>query len=214
MNTYSDRLAELAAEAWAALSGTFAVREQALRLSRETIQHAANAIRAVHRREMEVARELLVRSGTAVSEAARVLEEHPEIAYAGFVEDAQKEYVEATATLAFVAELPLAGPDQLGVTYPAYLNGLAESIGELRRYVLDALRRDDVGRCEALLATMDDIYTVLVTMDFPDAITRGLRRNTDAMRAVLERTRGDLTTALRQRRLEQRLADAEGRWGT
>ena len=82
--------------------------------------------------------------------------------------------------------------------------------GELRRFILDSLRRDDFSRCEQLLDVMDEIYTILVTMDFPDAVTRGLRRNTDMVRGVLERTRGDLTVALRQRRLEEKLAEASG----
>ena len=153
----------------------------------------------------------LTNAAAALAEADEALSGHPEVYYAGFLEDAQKEYVEASATLAFVAELPVPSAPELRVTYPAYLNGLAEAIGEMRRYVLDALRRDDVSRCESLLETMDEVYTLLVTMDFPDAVTRGLRRNTDGMRGVLERTRGDLTTALRQRRLEERLAEAEKR---
>lgn len=207
MNPHSERLSGMATEARAALSATFDAREKGLRLSRTTIQHSANAIRAVHRGEMEEARGLLASAGSALAEADEALAGHPEVYYAGFLEDAQKEYVEANATLAFVAGLPVPSAPDLRVTYPAFLNGLAEAIGELRRYVLDALRRDDVSRCESLLETMDEVYTLLVTMDFPDAVTRGLRRNTDAMRGVLERTRGDLTTALRQRRL----AEAEKR---
>ena len=92
-----------------------------------------------------------------------------------------------------------------------YLNGMAEAIGELRRYILDSLRRNDVGRCEEFMDVMDDIYGVLVTVDFPEAVTGGLRRTTDAMRGVLERTRGDLTMALRQRDLVQQLATLESK---
>jgi translin len=102
----------------------------------------------------------------------------------------------------------------LEVDPSSFLNGLAEVIGELRRYILDALRREEIGRCQELMDLMDEIYGVLVTVDFPEAVTGGLRRNTDAMRGVLERTRGDLTMALRQHRLESRLAQwEEGRAG-
>ena len=87
-----------------------------------------------------------------------------------------------------------------------YLGGLADTVGELRRYILDRLRRDDFTRCEQTLEAMDEIYTILVTMDFPDAVTRGLRRSTDMVRGILERTRGDLTVALRQQRLEALLS--------
>ena len=211
MNPHQERLAAIAQEARAALSEKFSARERALRLSRETIQHSANTIRAVHRGQLEEARGLLESARQALEQVRQALEGHPDVLYAGFVEDSQKEYAEAQATLAFVAGLSLPGPRELGVTQAAYLNGLAEAIGELRRYVLDALRRDEVARCEELLETMDEVYTVLATMDFPDAITRGLRRTTDAMRAVLERTRGELTTALRQRSLERRLAQFEER---
>ena len=208
-----EHLAALGEEARAALSAKFSARERALRRSRETIQHAANTIRAVHRGELEEARGLLESARMALAEIEESLHDHRDVYFAGFVQDAQKEFAEAHATLAFVSGNPLPGPEELGVGYAAYLNGLAEAIGEMRRYVLDALRRDDVSRCEELLETMDDVYTLLVTIDFPDAITRGLRRTTDSMRGVLERTRGDLTTALRQRSLERRLAAFEGKWG-
>ena len=213
MNRHRERLTALGEEARTALSAKFAARERALRRSRETIQHAANTIRAVHRGELEEARDLLESARRALAEVEEGLHDHRDVYFAGFVQDAQKEFAEAHAILAFVSGNDLPGPQELGVGFAAYLNGLAEAIGEMRRYVLDALRRDDVSRCEELLETMDEVYTLLVTIDFPDAITRGLRRTTDSMRGVLERTRGDLTTALRQRSLEQRLAAFEGMLG-
>ena len=134
-----------------------------------------------------------------------VLKKNNDLAYTGFVHDAQKELVEASTTFAIVAGKPLPQPEALGVSYPAYLNGLGETVGELRRYILDSLRRNDLSRCEELLSIMDDIYSVLMTMDFPDGITYGLRRTSDAIRGILERTRGDLTLALRQQELEEKL---------
>ncbi|MBI4234644.1 MAG: haloacid dehalogenase [Chloroflexi bacterium] len=211
MNDQLARIKAISEEARAAFSQKFSAREQALRLSREAIQHCATAIRAIHRGQLAEARGLQEVAGEALRQADRILDGHRDVYYAGFVEDAQKEYAEAQTLLAVVAGEPLPGPRDLGVSAAPYLNGLAEAVGELRRYILDALRRDDVSRCEELLDVMDEVYTALVTMDFPDAITRGLRRTTDMVRGVLERTRGDLTTALRQRSLEQRLASLEGK---
>jgi translin len=134
------------------------------------------------------------------------LSAHEDVYHAGFVHDAQKEYVEGRVTLALVAGRPLPDPDDLGVSYAAYLNGLGEAVGELRRYLLDAIRRGEEQRCEELLSDMDDIYSLLVTLDFPDALTGGLRRTTDSVRGILERTRGDLTMSMRQRELEKKLA--------
>ena len=181
-------------------------REKALRLSREIIRYSANAIRAVHRQEKLNAEQLLASAQALLKELTDdVLKKNNDLAYAGFVHDAQKELAEASTTLAIVAGKPLPEPEALGVSYPAYLNGLGEAVGELRRYILDSLRRNDLSRCEELLATMDDIYSVLMTMDFPDGITYGLRRTSDAIRGILERTRGDLTLALRQQELEEKL---------
>ncbi len=160
----------------------------------------------MHRQEEAKAEQLLDSAHTSLRELSRdVPEEHNDLLYAGFVHDAQKEFAEASATLAIVTGKSLPDPDTLGVSYPAYLNGLGEAVGELRRYLLDSLRRNDLSRCEELLAIMDDIYSVLVTMDFPDAITHGLRRTTDSVRGILERTRGDLTLVLRQKELEDKL---------
>lgn len=181
-------------------------REKALRLSREIIRYSANAIRAVHRQEKLNSEQLLASAQALLKELTDdVLKKNNDLAYAGFVHDAQKELAEASTTLAIVTGKPLPQPEALGVSYPAYLNGLGEAVGELRRYILDSLRRNDLSRCEELLSIMDDIYSVLMTMDFPDGITYGLRRTSDAIRGILERTRGDLTLALRQQELEEKL---------
>ena len=189
----------------AAFSETHQAREQALTLSRQVTRNSANSIRATHRGELVQAKELLNRSAELLREIEHALKGHPAVYYVGFVEDGQKEYAEASATLAFVEGTPLAGPDELNVGPAPYMNGLGEAVGELRRFILDSLRREDFGRSEELLDLMDEVYTVLVSMDFPDGVTRGLRRTADMVRGVLERTRGDLTMALRQRRLEQQL---------
>lgn len=188
-------------------------RERGLSLSRGVIRSSANAIRAIHRGEFEEAQRLIASARDAVSEAVDALEHHPDILYAGFIQDAQKEYAEANITYAIIVGEELPSPEDLGVGYAAYLNGLGEAAGELRRYALDELRRGHLARSEEVLQAMDDIYGVLVTMDYPDAMTGGLRRTTDMVRGVLEKTRGDLTVAVRQRELEVALHDLENKLG-
>lgn len=180
-------------------------REVGLRLSRDSIRYSANAIRAVHRGEFDPASELINSSKACVEDMSRTLADHPELLHGGFVHNAQKEYAEACITLALVSGKALPDPDELGISYPAYLNGLGEAAGELRRHLLDTLREGKMDRCEEILGEMDDIYSLLVTIDFHDALTGGLRRTTDMVRGVLERTRGDLTLSLRQRELERKL---------
>ena len=145
-------------------------------------------------------------------QAIALRDQQPRVYYGGYIEDALKEYTEAAVTLALIEGRPMPKADDLGIGAAPYLGGLADTVGEMRRFILDALRTDDFSRCEELLDVMDEIYTVLVTMDYPDAVTRGLRRSTDMVRGILERTRGDLTVALRQQRLEERLAEARERF--
>ncbi|HZT43612.1 MAG TPA: hypothetical protein VFA07_15715 [Chthonomonadaceae bacterium] len=202
-------LEEIAARLRATLEATNRAREEALRASREIIQFSARTIRAVHREEMEAAQNLASEARSRVEMVKKTLADHPELFFAGYVHDSQKEYVEAEAMLAIVGGKPLPSPDALGVEPAAYLNGIAEAASESRRFVLDRLRIGDMDRAEAALRIMDDIYYELITFDFPDAITGGLRRTTDALRAVLERTRGDLTITLAQRRLENALSNAQ-----
>ncbi len=206
---YSDDLSRIASEAIEALTVRHQAREQALAVSREVIRFSANAIRAVHRGDFDEARQLIDRGGQRLKETRPIRDENPEIYYAGFLSDARKEFAEANITLAVISQSDIPHPAAIDVDPPAYLNGMAEVIGELRRYILDALRRDSFEHCEAFMDVMDEIYGILVTIDFPEAVTGGLRRSTDAMRGVLERTRGDLTISLQQRRLERRLADLE-----
>ena len=206
---YNQDLTSIANEATELLTQRHRAREQALSVSREVIRHSANAIRAVHRGEFEEASQLIRQAGDRLEETRPIREENPEIYYAGFLSDARKEYAEANITLAVISRGQIPHPSALDMDPPAYLNGMAEVIGELRRYILDALRRDSFEHCEEFMEVMDEIYGILVTIDFPEAVTGGLRRSTDAMRGVLERTRGDLTISLQQRRLELRLAGLE-----
>ena len=183
-----------------------AAREKALRLCREIIRHSANAIRIVHRREYAEAKQLLQSASALIQELNQAITNNQkDLLYAGFIHDAQKEFAEASVTLSIINSELLPSPEKLQISYPAYLNGIGEATGELRRYLLDSLRQNDFSRCEELLSTMDDIYAILVTMDFPDAVTYGLRRTTDNVRGILEKTRGDLTLALRQKELEEKL---------
>jgi translin len=188
------------------LAAKDAAREGALPVCREAIRFCSQSIRAIHRQEFDEAVGLLKSAKALLVEAEQSLVGSPEVMNTGFLRDSQKEYAEGSLLLALVNAQPIPGPGDLGVDSAAYLNGLGEAVGELRRYLLDGIRGVDLGRGDELLAAMDDIYGVLVTMDFPDAITGGLRRTTDMVRGVLERTRSDLTLVIRQESLEKKLA--------
>ena len=182
-----------------------AARERALPAARRSIRASANAIRAVHRGELEAATGLIADSRAALDEGLDGVRDHPDVRYAGYLLDAEKEYAEANLTLALVGGRPFPGPEELGVGDAPYLNGLAEAIGEGRRHVLDLLRGGDVASAEHTLAMLEDMYGVLVTMDYPDAITMNLRRSTDVARSLIEKTRGDLSIAFVQRDLHDAL---------
>jgi translin len=194
---------------------TMSARERALPAARRAIRASANAIRAIHRGESGRARELMGQAAEAIREGTEAVADHPDVAYAGFLQDAMKEYAEARITEAIVDGAEIPGPDEVGVQLSAYLNGMAEAIGETRRFILDHLRRGDVERSEAALTTMEDLYSLLVTMDYPDAITGNLRRSTDVARSIMEKTRGDLSLSLVQRSLldalERHARDVLGR---
>jgi translin len=185
-------------------------RDHALSEGRQLIRLAANSVRATHRGELADAERLLGEARERMEALAAELAPFPALYWAGYVQDAMKEVAEAAIALAIVAGRPLPAPETLRVEDAAYLNALAEAASELRRQTLDRLRDGDLARAETLLAAMDDIYAALVTVDFPDAITGGLRRTTDALRAVLERTRGDVTLAVVQGRVERAIQETLG----
>ncbi len=204
-----DKLDRIAEQALQALEERHRAREKALELSRRLIRHSANTIRAVHRGESRKAEAMLAEGRELVEQFNADLVEQPNIYGAGYVQAALKEFVEANITHALITGRPLPSPNELNVEYPAYLNGLGEAMGELRRAILDLIRRGDVARGEELLDAMDEVYAVLVTVDYPEAITGGLRRTTDMVRGVLERTRGDLAMAVRQQHMEKTLKEFE-----
>jgi translin len=185
-----------------------AARDRALTESRQVVRCAANAIRALHRGDAARGLEQLRVGEQMVRSLVDDLQSHPDLYWAGYVQDAQKEFAEANLVAAMIGGQVLPGPDTIGVENASYLNGLAEAASEMRRYILDRIRHGgtaELQEAERILAVMDDVYTSLLTVDFPDQITGGLRRTTDALRGVLERTRGDLTITVRQNELQEAL---------
>lgn len=181
-------------------------REKGLRGSRQAIRECANSIRATHRGDFDLAQELMTAAKASLDGARAAMKPFPDIYYAGFLQDAEKEYAEARATFALIGGKEIPTPEDLEVGDAPYLNGLAEAIGELRRHILDIMRQGDLARSEEMLGAMDDIYYVLVSMDYPDAMTGGLRRTTDVARSIMERTRGDLSLTLVQQNIADTMA--------
>ncbi|MFZ2420513.1 MAG: haloacid dehalogenase [Anaerolineae bacterium] len=188
-------------------------RDLTLRRSRELIRYCAHAIRAAHRHEFDEAQRLLQTAQAAAAEMVADLAVHQDLYYAGYTQDALKEVTEAFLVVAFVTAAPLPTPQDLHVVGATYLRGLAEATTELRRFALDLVRRGEVAEAERYLDIMDDVYSHLIALDYPDAITGGLRRHTDTVRGVLERTRGDLTVAVRQDQMRAALHSFEQRLG-
>lgn len=206
-----EELEAISREIRTALEAKNAARDTALVRCRELTRLCALSIRAIHREDYEEGRRLLEEARQAAFTLQTDLAPFPELLYAGYTQDALKEWVEASIVYAIVTARPLPGPRELHVPEAAYLNGLAEAATELRRRILDLIRTDRFEEAERLLQAMDEIYEVLITMDYPDAITGNLRRATDVVRGTLERTRGELTLSLRERRLQEALQRVEAR---
>lgn len=188
-------------------------RDEALKRSRELIRYCSLSIRASHRHDFDDAAALMQQARDLAAAMTEGVKDYPDIYHAGYTRDALKELTEAHIVYALVHHDPLPDPEKLAVPYDSYLGGLAEAAGELRRFILDLVRQDLLDEAEELFVDMDEIYSALTLIDFPDAITGGLRRQTDMVRGVTERTRGDLTVAVRQRKLERALREVEQRRG-
>lgn len=202
------RINEIAEAAHRDFEARTQARDHALTQSRLLIRHSANAIRAIHRSESDLANEHLNEGRAIVDELKRELDAYPDLYYAGYTQDAIKEFCEATLTCSYIENRVVPTPDEMGVIYSTYLRGLAETPGELRRRCMDILRMGYSDEAERLLGHMDEIYSILVTMDYPDAVTNGLRRQTDLLRGIVERTRADLTLSLREEHLKALLHES------
>jgi len=186
-----------------------ALRDETLQVSRLLIRSCAHCIRAIHRHEWDEAEKLLAEARTQAEEMLSPIEQFPMLYYTGYTQDALKELVEASLVYAVVKKTAVPTPQALGVAGPTYLKGMSEAATEMRRFVLDLMRRNQIADAEPYLDFMDEVYTLLITVDFPDAVTMGLRRQTDVLRNVLERTRGDLTLGLRQDQMRNALERVE-----
>jgi translin len=183
------------------------IRDEALAQSRNLTRHAARAIRAIHRDDTVLAQENLAKANQLATDLREGLADEPDLYFSGYAQDALKEFCEAHLTVATVLNQDWPTPEELHVEYATYLNGMSEVVGELRRRIMDIMRAGHSPEVERLLDVMDDIYALLVTMDYPDALTYGLRRRTDIARSIIERTQADVTISYRQQLLENRIAD-------
>ena len=205
MVDYQRQLEQISQKAIALFDEKEKAREHSLSLHRQIIKLSGNAIKLMHRGEFEEADKLLAQAQAFIESLSSLLHTHPDVFYGGFVQNAQKEYTEARSFQAIILSKPIPSMEELKVDIAPYLNGLGEAIGELRRYVLDSLRNGNFETIENTLQIMDEIYYVLCAIDYPDALTLGLRRTADIARSLVEKTRGDLTTSLQQKRLEEAL---------
>jgi translin len=205
-----EKLEKIAEQIRQAFDSQTVIRDNALGQARALTRACALSIRAVHRDETDVMQAHLDEARQLAGDLCTGLAETPAFFYAGYTQDSLKEFAEASITCALIRHQPLPTPEELDLPPNTYLNGLAESVGEMRRRCLDMLRQDNSAEAELLLGHMDDIFAILVTMDYPDAITNGLRRQTDIIRAIIERTRGDVTFSLRGEKLERSLSRLSG----
>lgn len=203
-----ERIVEITEQIHQAFEARTHARDAALGHARQLTRYAAHAIRAIHRGEYQLSAENLEKARQLATQLREDLKEYPELYHAGYTQDAIKEYCEAAITSALIQGQYLPGPEELNVECASYMNGMAETPGELRRKCMDILRQGYSEEAEVLLQAMDEIYAALVTMDYPDAITSGLRRQTDLVRGIVERTRGDLTISLREEKLKDALEKA------
>lgn len=209
----SDRLTDIVEGIREDFTSMNLLRDETLNRSRALIRLCAGSIRAIHRHDWEQAEAILGEARQAAAEMVEPLRDRPQLYHTGYTQDALKELVEAHLVHSVVRGTDPPKPDELYVTGSAYLRGMSEAATEMRRFVLDLMRRGQVVEAEPYLAFMDDVYSLLITVDFPDSITNGLRRNTDVLRNVLERTRGDLTMGIRQDKMRDALHAFEERLG-
>ena len=201
-----DKLDKIAEKIRTQFDAKTAARDLALTHARSLTRCCSQAIRAVHRDD-DAGMIAQLDEAKAIANSLRLaVKDYPELYYAGYTQDSLKEFVEANVTCALIKGEDLPEPAGLEVELNTYLNGLAEVVGELRRRCLDILRNGYSQEAERLLTQMDDIYSVLVTIDYPDAITNGLRRQTDIARSIIEKTRGDITFSIRGEHLEKALS--------
>ncbi|NND01668.1 MAG: haloacid dehalogenase [Acidimicrobiia bacterium] len=208
----SDELGELTGAVRPILDSRFKAREHAIATSRKVIRSSANAIRNLHRGDVEAADELIAEAKQLYRSIVAATVDHPELLHVGYAHDAAKELSEASLTAAMFAAEPLPGYEELGVDPVPFLHGLGETVGECRRRLLDRLRAGDLETAERLLDTMDTVVDMLASLDYPDGMTNSLRRTTDVSRSLVERSRSDLTTTVVQERLRTQI-EADGRSG-
>jgi translin len=206
-------LEEISVRIRESLEAKDSIREDGLKISREVVRECRAATFALHLQDFKKANDSIKAAEDALEKLEVLFTGHADIYYAGYIEHAQQEYSEVSVLRSLLKEngklKNIPSPDELRVGYAAYLNGLGDVVGELRRHILDLIRRDSFEKAEVFLGIMEDIHATLMDFDYPDAITKGLRRKTDVSRGLIEKTRGDVVNAIRQKKLETAMLNLE-----
>lgn len=202
-------LNDLAGTMLASFESKDSAREEALSISREVVRFCSAAIRSVHRGDGPKAERLMDEAHESLEKIHNILRDHQDIRYAGFIDVAEQEYAEARSVYSITTRHEILTPEEIGVDLVNYLSGLGDTTGELRRHILDLIRQGRSEEGEYFLDVMEEIYHLLMLFDYPEAITRGLRRKSDLARSMLERTRGDLTNAMEMSKVEASLRKLE-----
>ncbi len=200
-------LEEIGKEIEEVLDEKDSVREIAIKSSREIIRIASRVITKLHRRENEI--EEIRRIKEEVWHLrSLLLNEYPDLFYSGFVQNALQEYVEALLLEAIINKKDIPSPKELYVNPSAYLMGCGDVVGELRREVLESLRVGNFNQAESYLQLMEEFYEMLMRFNYPSGLVP-IKQKQDVARALVEKTRGEITIAAMNRNLELKIEKFE-----
>jgi len=170
-------------------------REEILKLSRSIIRDCSIAIKNIHRKEFNKFQEKLNSIKIDHQSLVKLVDKNLGVFFK-YLKTPEQEYAEAIAFYSIINKKNIPTPLELRINPLNFILGLADVIGELRRYALDNIRNSQFEDLNDILEGMDEIYTYLFTIDYPSAVTQDLRHKVDVARNIIEKTRGDISLAI------------------
>ncbi len=175
-------------------------REEILRKSRVIIKDCSIAIKSIHREENKSYQDIILKIKNELDVLKNLIIKNPGHFYK-YLKTPEQEYTEAIVLFSIIQNQKIPTHIDLNVDALHYILGLADVIGELRRYILDNIRKSRIDVINDILEKMDELYTYLFSLDYPSGMTKDLRHKTDVARNIIEKTRGDITLSVQMNNL-------------
>ena len=163
-------------------------REKILRSNREIIRSCSQIIESIHRNDLKDIETKIKETRESIAEIEKNARKTENVIRKNYLTTVNQEFTEAVTFFHYATGKEIPTYQELNVNPYEYILGLADLVGELKRMVLNSIRKDDYDKAEEIYEFMDELYQKLFSLDYPSGMLPGFRKKVDVARNIVRRT--------------------------